>query len=218
MLTDWVLHQVAAQIARWNEQHHVFCVSVNLSAQDLTDHQLPARIAATLAEHALSSQQLVLEITESALMEDPVEARRILEELRCQGLRISIDDFGTGYSSLSQLRHMPIDELKIDKSFILKLDSQFEDVMIVRSIIDLGHNLGLSVTAEGVENLQSLAMLEAMNCDVAQGFLFARPLKAQELLAWFQAFSAEAFSTEQIRRRQEAVTPPIPITHQRRET
>nr|WP_284732718.1 EAL domain-containing protein [Larsenimonas rhizosphaerae] len=218
MLTDWVLHQVAAQIARWNEQHHVFCVSVNLSAQDLTDHQLPARIAAILAEHALSSRQLVLEITESALMEDPVEARRILEELRRQGLHISIDDFGTGYSSLSQLRHMPIDELKIDKSFILKLDSQFEDVMIVRSIIDLGHNLGLSVTAEGVENLQSLAMLEAMNCDVAQGFLFARPLKAQELLFWFQAFSSKSFSDEQIRRRKEVVTPPIPVTYQRRET
>ncbi|MCM2971809.1 putative bifunctional diguanylate cyclase/phosphodiesterase [Larsenimonas suaedae] len=187
-LTQWVIGRVSRQIADWRKQGFQTNVAINLSAMDLLDKNLPNKFLQAFEDNCLIPGTVSVEITESALMQDPLEAKLILERLRQFGLEIAIDDFGTGYSSLSQLRHMPIDQLKIDKSFILNLNTQFEDVMIVRSIIDLGHNLGLSVTAEGVENEASLSMLSAMECEIAQGYFFARPLKCNDLIEWVERF------------------------------
>ncbi len=188
LLTDWVIEHVTRQLHDWIQQGQHFRVAINLSVHDLSNETLPKRIVQRIKDRGLDPNQLSLEITESTLMKDPVQATSLLSTLREHGFSIAIDDFGTGYSSLSQLRQLPIDELKIDKSFILKLDSQPEDMMIVRSTIDLGHNLGLKVTAEGVENAASLALLQEMGCDTAQGYFFARPLKVDQLPEWLENY------------------------------
>ncbi|HEX6507682.1 MAG TPA: EAL domain-containing protein, partial [Chloroflexota bacterium] len=132
-----------------------------------------------------------VELTESALMADPVRGAEILSDLHTMGVRIAIDDFGTGYSSLAYLRRLPVDEIKIDKSFVMNMEANEGDVFIVRSVADLGHSLGLEVVAEGVENRQSLRLLTHMGCDLAQGYHLSRPLPAEELLAWLLIPRAE---------------------------
>jgi diguanylate cyclase (GGDEF)-like protein len=171
-------------IREWGQQpaHPPFTVSVNLSPRTLRDPMLPQRIAGMLAVYGAPHASLALEITENILMSDPARSMDCLKRLHEMGVRIAVDDFGTGYSSLSYLRRLPADELKIDQSFVAGLMSGQDDV-IVRSTIDLAHNLGLTVVAEGVENAEVLARLLAMGCDAAQGTFVSPPCSAADVRA-----------------------------------
>ena len=177
-LTDWVLRTAIRQIAEWQKEDLVLDVAVNLSAGDIVDPGLGDAILRLLAKYRVAATSLVLEITESAMMRDPGTSARNMELLRVAGVRFAIDDFGTGYSSLSQLRKLPVDELKIDRSFVSRAHIDADDASIVSSTIELGHNLGLKVVAEGVEEADTLLMLRALGCDYAQGYLISRPLAA----------------------------------------
>ncbi|MBS9403466.1 EAL domain-containing protein [Halomonas sp. TRM85114] len=183
-LTHWMLDTVCRQLRTWDQQGCSLVAAVNLSAKDVADISLPARLCACLAEYAIGPERLRLEITESAIMQDPEHASRQLDELRRAGLRIAVDDFGTGYSSLAQLKRLPVQELKIDKSFILKLEESADDEIIVRSTIELGHNLGLEIVAEGVETAAARSLLERLGCDTLQGYLISRPLAAERIVDW----------------------------------
>lgn len=162
-------------------------VAVNLSAHNLRDPRLPEQVAEILDYHGLDARMLTLEITESAVMMDPEQSHAILARLNGMGIQLSIDDFGTGYSSLSYLKRMPVQKLKIDRSFVRDMVQDSDDAIIVRSTIDLAHNLGLKTIAEGVETLETLAVLQAMRCDMVQGYLVSRPLPPQEFLAFLEA-------------------------------
>ncbi len=185
-ITGWVIDAAIGQAARWHSEGIDLAVAINLSAHDLADPSLPDVVEQTLRRHGVAGSRLTVEITESAVMHDPVRAAAALMELKTQDIRLSIDDFGTGHSSLAQLKQLPVDELKIDKSFVLELDRDADDALIVGSTIELGHNLGLTVVAEGVENQASLARLVAFHCDKVQGYHFSRPLPAAELTRWLQ--------------------------------
>jgi diguanylate cyclase (GGDEF)-like protein len=192
-LTRFVLEQALHQNSVWRGQGVDLGVAVNLSAMDLMDADLPDFIQACLRRHRVPPPRLILEVTESALMRDVDYAVRMLHRLRASGLRLAIDDFGTGYSSLAQLKRLPVDELKIDKSFVMQMTEGSDDAVIVRSTIELGHNMGLSVIAEGVESGSSLALLERYRCDMVQGYLFSAPLEGGALLDWCRTFDgAEA--------------------------
>lgn len=184
LLTGWMIEAVCAHIAAWEAQGRRVCVAVNLSAHDVIDTALPTRILEVLDRHALTSDRVSLEVTESAIMQDADLALRTLEALRAAGMSIAVDDYGTGYSSLAQLKRMPVQQLKIDKSFILRLDDGGDDEIIVRSTIEMGHNLGLEVVAEGVETPASRDMLRELACDYLQGYLISRPIAAEEVPAW----------------------------------
>ena len=186
-ITKWVLRRAITQCARWNVDGFDLGVAVNLSALDLFDSELPTYISGLLAEASLPPTRLVLEITESAVMSDPAYALKILRELKQRGVSLAIDDFGTGYSSLAHLKRLPVDELKIDKSFVKQLATATgDDAVIVRSTIELGHNMGLVVVAEGVETSAAWEVLHAFGCDLAQGYLLSRPLPAGELTEWMR--------------------------------
>jgi diguanylate cyclase len=185
-LTQIVPKVAIRQLATWRAAGLTISVAVNLSASDLLDEHLPERIAALLAEHAVPTSALELEITESVLMTDPQRARSVLEQLRRLGLRIAVDDYGTGYSALAYLRDLPVDELKIDRSFIAEISADRRSAAIVRSTIELAHALDLKVVAEGVEHERDLAALAAFDCDFAQGYHFSRPLPADAFAAWAQ--------------------------------
>ena len=167
-------------------------VSVNLSVRDLMDTDLPAKLAQLLAVHQVPATALCLEITESAIMDDPQRALATLHTLSAAGFKLSIDDFGTGYSSLAYLKRLPVDELKIDKSFVMTMEGDEDDAKIVRSTIDLAHNLGLTVVAEGVENAAILAHLAELQCDEAQGYHLARPMPAAEMATFAARWAARA--------------------------
>jgi diguanylate cyclase (GGDEF)-like protein len=187
MITKWVLRKAIADCGDWNASGLDLTVAVNLSALDLFDASLPAYIDELLAEAKLSPSKLVLEITESAVMKDPAYAAKILAELKERGVRLAIDDYGTGYSSLAHLKRLPVDELKIDKSFVQNLrGASTEDILIIRSTIDLGHNMGLKVIAEGVENAEAMKILKELGCDMAQGYFVSPPLPIGEFRAWFE--------------------------------
>lgn len=179
-LTRWALASSIAQAASWRARGLAMRMSVNLSVRDLSDAGLPVRIAALLDRYDLPASQLMLEVTESAIMGEPDTAIAVLRVLGEQGIGLSIDDFGVGQSSLSYLRRLPVRELKIDKSFVLNLGRSNEDRVIVQSVIELGHRLGYSVTAEGVEDETALARLNAYACDHAQGYHIAKPMPADE--------------------------------------
>ena len=183
-LTQIVLELAVRQLSVWHSAGVPISVAVNLSASDLLDAELPERIMSLLSEHSVPVGALELEITESVLMTDPDRACELLGELRGLGLRIAVDDYGTGYCSLAYLRDLPIDELKIDRSFIAALSQDPRSGAIVSSTIELAHALNFSVVAEGVEDESTLAALEAFGCDSVQGFYFSRPLPAAEFAAW----------------------------------
>jgi diguanylate cyclase (GGDEF)-like protein len=183
-LTRWVLKAAVLQLQNWHRQHLMVQLSVNISASDLQDEDLPGFIATLLANAEVEPQALCLEITESSVMKDEQQGHAMLARLKGIGLRLAVDDFGTGYSSLSQLKRMPVDELKIDKSFVLNLDHSDDDAVIVHSTIELGHNMGLEVVAEGVENRETVMLLESFGCDMIQGFLLGKPMAATELAVW----------------------------------
>jgi EAL domain-containing protein (putative c-di-GMP-specific phosphodiesterase class I) len=159
-------------------------VSVNLSVRSLLDLQLPEGVSALLREFAVDPSRLVLEITESSIMADPIRAADVVDRLSDLGIGLAIDDFGTGYSSLAYLKRLPVSEIKIDKSFVMAMTSEDNDAVIVRSTVDLGQNLGLTVVAEGVETVEMFDELERLGCDIAQGYLLSRPLPPDELTDW----------------------------------
>ena len=185
-ITQWVLAHAIAQCAEWRFNGLPMNVSINLSTRDLMDATLPDRFKALLKRHRCAAQWITLEITESAVLDDPAHAIENLEQLHALGCRLAIDDYGTGYSSLAYLRRLPVHELKIDKSFVSGLGADASDALIVRSTIDLAHNLGLSVVAEGVENDPTLDRLRAMGCDMVQGYLLSRPMGVVETAAWMR--------------------------------
>jgi len=184
MLTMWVFEESARMWRVLNEGGVRIVVSVNLSTRDLLDVELPQKFEALLIKHIVPAEAFCLEITESAIMDDPQRAMATLERLSGLGFRLSIDDFGTGYSSLAYLKRLPVDELKIDKSFVLNMAKDTDDARIVRSTIDLAHGLGLTVVAEGVENAQAWDLLRDLSCDEAQGFHMSRPIPAHEFAHW----------------------------------
>jgi diguanylate cyclase len=175
-VTRLVLRDVVRQLATWRADGLDIVVAVNLSASDLLDDSLADRIEALLAEHSLPGRVLKLEITESVLMLDPERARSVLEALRRLGVRIALDDYGTGYSSLAYLRDLPVDELKLDHSFVARVNTDPRSAAIVRSTIELAHALGLLLVAEGVEDQATLDTVAGFGCDYAQGYLFSRPV------------------------------------------
>jgi diguanylate cyclase (GGDEF)-like protein/PAS domain S-box-containing protein len=191
-LTTRVLHLALTQAATWAKAGKPIPVAVNLSARVLHDPALPGRILTALADHGVPAELLWLEVTESAIMHDPATAVAILCELAEAGIRLSLDDFGTGYSSMTYLRKLPVTELKIDRSFIIDLAGDDPDEILARSAVDLGHNLGLTVVAEGIEDAATLASLTAMGCDIAQGYYFARPMPPDQLGPWITSRDAQA--------------------------
>jgi diguanylate cyclase (GGDEF)-like protein len=183
-LTKLVLRSALRQCREWQKEGLDLDVAVNLSVRSLLDLQLPESVSALLREFSVEPTRLVLEITESSIMADPIRAADVVDRLSGLGIGLAIDDFGTGYSSLSYLKRLPVSEIKIDKSFVMSMTSQDNDAVIVRSTVDLGRNLGLRVVAEGVETIEMFNELESLGCDIAQGYLLSRPLPAAELTAW----------------------------------
>jgi len=187
-ITPWVLECAIRQIAQWQAQGLDLAVSANLSALDLLDPGLPGRVDALLERHRVPATRLCLEITESALMDDPAMALTHLDQLAALGIKLSIDDYGVGQASLAYLKTLPVDELKLDRSFISGVGESPRNAAIVASTIMLSHALGLSVVAEGVESESEQHWLAEHGCDVVQGYGIARPMPAQELPAWVAAF------------------------------
>ena len=190
LLTRWVMEKSAELCQQLAAQGHHLKVSVNLSTRDLLDQDLPVKFADLLARHRLSPASFCLEITESAIMDDPVRAQTTLERLSNMGVDLSIDDFGTGYSSLAYLKRLPVNELKIDKSFVLNMENDEGDTKIVRSTIDLGHNMGLRVVAEGIESEAVWRLLAELGCDQGQGYFMSRPIPGDQLVAWLEKWRA----------------------------
>ncbi len=186
-LTERVLEASLEQCRRWRRAGIEVTVSVNVSTRSLLDHDLAVVIGALLARLDLHASALQLEITESRIVADLPRARAALDDLRAMGVMIAIDDFGTGYSSLTQLQQLPVDEIKIDRSFVTRMETDRQDAVLVHSIIDLGRNLGLRVTAEGVETENVRQVLAQLGCDYAQGFHLGRPVVARECGRYFEA-------------------------------
>ncbi len=185
-LTPWLVDEAVRFAHRLQELGRPLVVSINLSARELQDPHLADTLAEPLAAHRLDPSLIELEITESALMEEPERACLMLERLASLGFRLAIDDFGTGYSSFSYLKRMPVNTIKIDKSFVLGMLRDSNDTAIVRTSIDLAHHLGLQIVAEGVENVEVLDSLRALACDSAQGFYLSRPLTGDALVDWLR--------------------------------
>ena len=184
MLTSWMLGRTAILCSELQRRGISLKFSVNLSTRDLLDQDLPQHFADILERNSLAPSSMCLEITESAIMDDPVRAQLTLERLHAMGVELAIDDFGTGYSSLAYLKRLPVDELKIDKSFVMNMEHDADDAKIVKSTIDLGHNMGLRVVAEGLETLAVWNLLRQMGCDQAQGYFMSKPMPGDRLIEW----------------------------------
>ncbi|WNV76769.1 EAL domain-containing protein [Geodermatophilus sp. DSM 44513] len=186
-LTRYVVDAALEQCARWRDAGRDLGVAVNISARNLLDEHFVDEVEELLEHWRLPASCLELEVTESAIMADPERARRILTRLAECGVTLSVDDFGAGYTSLAQLKDLPVRQLKIDRSFVAPMAADPSNAMIVRSVVELGHNLGLTTVAEGVEDQATCESLQAMGCDVAQGYYICRPMPADALEAWFDA-------------------------------
>ncbi len=186
-LTLWVINRALLQVKQWALSGLELSISINLSVHCLQDRGLPAQVQKLVDRYQVDPAAVILEITESAIMSDPMTARRVMRRLSNIGFHLSIDDFGTGYSSLAYLKQLPVDEIKIDKSFVTQMDQDENDAVIVRATIDLAHNLGLRVVAEGVESTDVWDLLEMLGCDTAQGYFIRPPLPAASLAAWIRS-------------------------------
>jgi diguanylate cyclase (GGDEF)-like protein len=180
-LSRYVVASAIEQCAAWHAAGFDMHVAVNLTIPDLLDLELPDRIAELLAESGVRPEQLELEITETTILADPFRVRQVLKRLNEMGLRLAIDDFGTGYSSLAYLKNLPVDTIKIDRSFVMGMCEDASDATIVRSTIDLGRNLGLGIVAEGIESQEVWDALRADGCSLAQGYFISRPASADDL-------------------------------------
>ncbi len=183
-ITLWSLDQALQQSRAWQADGLALNVAINLSARHLQDPQLAPLISRMLNNHGVAAPMLTIELTESVVMADPEQARKVLTELARIGVRLAIDDFGTGYSSLAYLERLPTHELKIDKSFVENILTNDSARVIVQSIIGLGHNLGLTVVAEGVESQETWSVIKALHCDVAQGYYAGHPLVGSDMTRW----------------------------------
>ena len=188
-LTNWVLNQSINQIFKWQEKNFPMTLAVNISPSCLLNTELPEIIIGSLGSHNLGKSMLTIEITETSIIQDPDLAYEILNRLKKLGADISIDDFGTGYSSMAHLKKLPVSEMKIDKSFVMDMLNNSDDETIVKSIIDLGHNLGLTVVAEGVESIHIAKRLQQLGCDTLQGYHFSKPLPPEEFEAWHAGYA-----------------------------
>ncbi len=186
-LSRWVLDNAIAQLGAWQRAGLDFEVAVNLSAADFADGGLPSRVLALLQKHAVPATRLLLEVTESTIMREPQLAAQVMQQLRTAGVRFAIDDFGTGHSSLAQLHALPVDELKIDRAFVMNLERSASNLAIVRTTIELGHSLGLKVVAEGIETPEVWASLLRLGCDLAQGYYISRPMPVAAVAEWTRA-------------------------------
>jgi sensor c-di-GMP phosphodiesterase-like protein len=182
LLTTWLVAECMRECAHWRSTGLELDISINLSARNLLDPELMGVLQAGLTDTGLLPQHVNLEITESCFMASPERAMEVIQRIHDMGFKLSIDDFGTGYSSLSYMKSLPIDELKIDQSFVRNLLSNPGDQAIVSSTIELAHNLRLSVVAEGIEDADTADWLQTRGCDIGQGFCFARPLPANEFI------------------------------------
>jgi EAL domain-containing protein (putative c-di-GMP-specific phosphodiesterase class I) len=178
-LTRWALRAGLTEARRWLDQGMAARISINISVRDLADDTLTERISDLLRELQLPASALILEITESAIMGEPEAAIAILQQLQWLGIDLAIDDFGIGQSSLAYLRRLPTREIKLDKAFVRTLPDSPDDRTIVRSVTELGHNLGYIVTAEGVEDAACLRLLHSYGCDYAQGYFIGKPMPAE---------------------------------------
>jgi diguanylate cyclase (GGDEF)-like protein len=185
-MTRWTLDRAIAQGAAWHRAGKPLSLAVNISADDLDDARFDSRVAGLLTRHQLPPSLLTLELTESGFIDDPERALGMLNAIAALGVKLSIDDFGTGYSSLSHLARMPVHEMKIDRSFVQELESNPEFATVVRSAIDMGHSLGLQVVAEGIESEIGAQRLRDFNCDIGQGYLYAKPMPLDQLEAWLE--------------------------------
>ncbi|HEY0870240.1 MAG TPA: bifunctional diguanylate cyclase/phosphodiesterase [Acidothermaceae bacterium] len=183
-LTLAVLEMALRDASRWRWDNHVVSVAVNLSVTNLLDVELASDVAALLDEHQLPASTLILEITETVLMTDSTRAKSVVDALHALGVGLSVDDYGTGYSSLAYLQDLAIDELKLDRSFIMRLSEDPRTAAIVRSTVELAHSLGLRIVAEGVEDAGTVEMLHRYGCDVIQGYFYSRPIPAAQLTTW----------------------------------
>ncbi len=199
-VTLQVIDRALAQMAVWRELGLQLTMSVNLSARNLLDPELPAQIRALIGQHDIPAQELTIEVTESATMADPERAVRVLEALRAMGVGISIDDYGTGHASIAYLTQLPATEIKIDRSFITGICEDQHAETIARSTIDLARHLGLHVVAEGIETREVWEHLAGLNCDTAQGYFISKPIDGDQLTAWLLRHAdsslAEAPSTD----------------------
>jgi EAL domain-containing protein (putative c-di-GMP-specific phosphodiesterase class I) len=194
-LTSWVLEEAIKQVHEWHSSGMMLSVAINLSMRNVSDVELPAQVWHLLEKYNVPANKLTLEITESSIAADPVRSTKVLSELHEMGVEVSIDDFGTGHSSLSRLRELRIDEIKIDRSFVMDMSHNDNDAVIVRSTIDLGRNLGLRVVAEGIEDEMTLHRLATLGCDVAQGYHLSRPLPADDVHDWVKWYQREALGS-----------------------
>jgi diguanylate cyclase (GGDEF)-like protein/PAS domain S-box-containing protein len=183
-LTLYVVNDALRQVRAWHDEGLGLSVSVNLSMRNLLDLEFPQQVEGLLRQWDVDASLLELEITESTMLANPARTKTVLTQLHALGIRLSIDDFGTGYSSLAYLRRLPIDEIKIDRSFVMGMNEEADDVAIVRSTIDLGRNLGLEVVAEGVETQEIWDKLRELGCSTAQGYFLSRPVPPEVLAEW----------------------------------
>ncbi|UCH74112.1 MAG: EAL domain-containing protein [Rhodospirillales bacterium] len=207
-LTRWILRSALAHLGAWQSEGYEIGLAVNLSPRNLLEEDLASSVEELLEVHSIKADTLTLEITEDAIMTDPERALGVIGKLRARGVRIAIDDFGTGHSSLAYLTTLPVDELKIDKSFVLNMGDRGTDALIVRSMIELAHDLDLSVVAEGIEDESVLDSLRELDCDVGQGYHIGRPMRREAFDRWMRAqFAADT---------EEATRAAAPATAQRR--
>ena len=191
-VNDYVLNRALDDARVWHAASVDVPVAVNLFAPTLANRKLPAAIARALADRGLSSAALTVEITEHLLLDNIARTQMVLKQLRHNGIRIAIDDFGTGYSTLSYLLDLPIDEVKLDRSFITPILVDERSAAVVRAVVDLAHVLGLTIVAEGVEDAATAARLQEFGCDVGQGYYYSRPLTSEELLRLLMQSTAVA--------------------------
>jgi len=188
-ITLWMLNEACRVHAMLAEQGVVVSIAVNVAMQDLIDQNLPEKIAKMFKAHSVNASAIALEVTESSIMDDPERAEVTLQRLSDMGLKIAIDDFGTGYSSLSYLKRLPVNKLKIDRSFVMSMENSESDISIVRSTIDLAHNLNLEVIAEGIENEASWDLLAKMGCNYGQGYYMGKPMPAAQYSEWLEEWT-----------------------------
>ena len=191
-LTTWVVGTALRDLARWEQSGFAIDVSINVSPGGFRGPRIRRQRRRLLLQTGADASRVVLEVTESGAMKDLAATLKMMEQLRVLGIRFSIDDFGTGYSSLAHLKRLPVDEVKIDRSFIKELEVQRDDDVIVRSTINLGHALHLKVVAEGVEDATSWSALGRLGCDLIQGYFVSKPLPAKEFTDWMTARNSSA--------------------------
>jgi diguanylate cyclase (GGDEF)-like protein len=196
MITEWVIERTIQQCSHLKNHDINLPVAINLSGQDLMNNKLPGIISAALKRHDMDAGHLILEVTEEAVVQDVERAALVLGELKTMGCMTSLDDFGTGYSSLSHLQKLPVDELKIDRTFVTQLPDDPQNAAIVKSVIELAHNLGLEVVAEGVETTAALRWLREQGCERAQGFYLSKPMPAELFVSWLRSWERLANEEE----------------------